>query len=124
MKGAKFDPNYYRLPRNPEWTFVIILMFVFYLTLYHPGSIILDYLGPIGTLARYMHTQQLQLCYLILYAAIAAHAAEAIYTFYVCRKKGFAMFSTFLWTTQTFVFGFPSLLALKAYKGSIILKTQ
>ncbi|KAH3808172.1 hypothetical protein DPMN_136523 [Dreissena polymorpha] len=79
---------------------------------------------PVGTFARYMHNNRLGQLYNILYAAIAAHAAEAIYTFYVCRKKGFAMFSTFLWTTQTFVFGFPSLLALKAYKGSIILKTQ
>jgi len=33
MKAAKYDPNFYRLPRNPEWTFVMILMFVFYVSI-------------------------------------------------------------------------------------------
>lgn len=33
MTGAKYDPNFYRLPRNPEWTLVMMLMFVFYVSI-------------------------------------------------------------------------------------------
>ncbi|XP_052784558.1 transmembrane protein 254-like [Mya arenaria] len=117
MKGTKIDPSFYRLPRNPEWALVSALMFVFYLTLFHPDSIIVDYLGPVGTFMRYMNKEKLSLCYNILYATVVIHIAEAVYSFILCRRKGLNPLPTCLWTVQTFIFGFPSLRAFKSIKN-------
>jgi len=47
-------------------TFYILYLYAFIcfqLSLYNPESVILDYLGPLGRLVRYLHNNNLKLLY-------------------------------------------------------------
>ncbi|XP_060551545.1 transmembrane protein 254-like [Ruditapes philippinarum] len=116
MKGPKYNSNYFTYPKPIEGIIVALLMLLFYLSLFRPESVFLDYYGPLGTFGRYMNKNHIGVLQMIRVAAAAAHIGESIYAGFLCRKKRINTLPTILWMIQTLVMGFPSLLQLVAYK--------
>ena len=92
------------------WITIPPTFFIAFLLAHYPHVIPFNNLGIIGYLLNYR-----LLLIIGFWAGIIAHVYEAILARRICQKLNIDQVSTFLWTIQTFIIGFPSLIILKGY---------
>jgi len=98
------SPNLFWLITIPG---AIITLF---LLSYYPNVIPFDYLGLLGNFLSYLVSNYRMGLVIVFWAIIIAHVYEAIVARRICQKLKIDQQSTFLWTIQTFILGFYSVI--------------
>lgn len=80
-----------------------------------PSVIPFGSLSIVGSFLFHLVTYYRPLVIVAFWATIVAHVYEASIAHRICRDLRMAQVSTYLWMTQTFILGYPSLRILKSY---------
>uniref|UniRef100_A0A1X7VQ93 Transmembrane protein 254 n=1 Tax=Amphimedon queenslandica TaxID=400682 RepID=A0A1X7VQ93_AMPQE len=84
-----------------------------HLVVFNPSVIPYDSLGPFGSFLHYLAYSQHRMMLIGYCIAWLVHAGEAAYAFILTRRHNLSVMDSFLWTLQTFLLGFSSLIPLK-----------
>jgi hypothetical protein len=105
----------FQSPKLFWWITILPAFIIAFLLAHYPNVIPFNSLSVIGNLLSYLVLNYRLYLIIGVWATIIAHAYEAILARRICQKLNIGQFSTFLWTIQTFIIGFPSLMILKGY---------
>ncbi|XP_022098609.1 uncharacterized protein LOC110983570 isoform X7 [Acanthaster planci] len=106
--------SYFRLPSIP-WMVIVFSSFGIMAPslVFAPHMVPLQYFGPVGPLYRFLIRTNTWNA--VMVSALLLHASEAIYSWYLCRRKGIEGLARVKWFVSTAVFGGASLYELHRY---------
>lgn len=110
--------TYFELPHPAAMIIVSLGLGLTALCYYRPDAVPYYYLGPLGTLARYLAYDQPLIMRLIWYFAVTCHVGEAIYSTSVSSAKAMEDVTKVKWFFSTLCFGVFSLSKLTAFNPS------
>ncbi|XP_071798734.1 transmembrane protein 254-like isoform X2 [Asterias amurensis] len=110
--------NYFTLPRLPWMMLVILGLYVFTCgAVFCPHLLPYSFLGPIGTLIKFVLDTSQYGCHVILLGATLTHLVEAAYSWHLCTSKGIIGSARIKWFVSTLIFGGASLYELAQFRG-------